>query len=254
MKNYILSRPRQHRHLKRKNSILFLVFLDFPHFLSIQAGRILFSSPAVPVWVLEQNKLCCFQILLTFLIVLLRRQISICFMDPFAVIKYPYIFKYCRFRFLTGMEMLFIQPLLLKLPPEALHRRIVPAVPFAAHATDKTMVFGKPLIFLRTVLASPVGMQDTSGCILRMADCILKRGYHKPLCHTPTHRDPDHLISAKIHNPCKVQPAFICWDICNIAYHFLSGSVCRKIPVQDIFCHWKVMTGICCRFIFSVTF
>lgn len=27
-----LSRPRQHRHLKRKNSILFLVFLDFPHF------------------------------------------------------------------------------------------------------------------------------------------------------------------------------------------------------------------------------
>lgn len=28
----IMSRPRQHRHLKRKNSILFLVFLDFPHF------------------------------------------------------------------------------------------------------------------------------------------------------------------------------------------------------------------------------
>ena len=27
-----VSRPRQHRHLKRKNSILFLVFLDFPHF------------------------------------------------------------------------------------------------------------------------------------------------------------------------------------------------------------------------------
>ena len=29
---YKVSRPRQHRHLKRKNSILFLVFLDFPHF------------------------------------------------------------------------------------------------------------------------------------------------------------------------------------------------------------------------------
>ena len=29
---YEMSRPRQHRHLKRKNSILFLVFLDFPHF------------------------------------------------------------------------------------------------------------------------------------------------------------------------------------------------------------------------------
>ena len=28
----MVSRPRQHRHLKRKNSILFLVFLDFPHF------------------------------------------------------------------------------------------------------------------------------------------------------------------------------------------------------------------------------
>ena len=28
----VMSRPRQHRHLKRKNSILFLVFLDFPHF------------------------------------------------------------------------------------------------------------------------------------------------------------------------------------------------------------------------------
>ena len=27
-----MSRPRQYRHLKRKNSILFLVFLDFPHF------------------------------------------------------------------------------------------------------------------------------------------------------------------------------------------------------------------------------
>lgn len=32
-KRYVtVSRPRQHRHLKRKNSILFLVFLDFPHF------------------------------------------------------------------------------------------------------------------------------------------------------------------------------------------------------------------------------
>ena len=30
--NFDMSRPRQHRHLKRKNSILFLVFLDFPHF------------------------------------------------------------------------------------------------------------------------------------------------------------------------------------------------------------------------------
>ena len=30
--NKAVSRPRQHRHLKRKNSILFLVFLDFPHF------------------------------------------------------------------------------------------------------------------------------------------------------------------------------------------------------------------------------
>ena len=115
-----MSRPRQHRHLKRKNSILFLVFLDFPHFFIHSGSQGTLSRPAVPVWVLAQNKLCCFQILLMFLIVLLRRQISVCFMDPFAVIKYPYIFKYCRFRFLPGMEMLFIQPLLLKLPPEAL--------------------------------------------------------------------------------------------------------------------------------------
>ena len=28
----VVSRLRQHRHLKRKKSILFLVFLDFPHF------------------------------------------------------------------------------------------------------------------------------------------------------------------------------------------------------------------------------
>ena len=116
------------------------------------------------------------------------------------------------------------------------------------------MGFGKLLIFLWTVLTSPVGMQDTSGCSFRMADCILKRGYHKLLRHTPIHRYPDYLISAKIHNSCKVQPAFICRDVRNIAYHFLSGSVCRKIPVQDIFRHRKVMTGICCRFISSVTF
>lgn len=32
LKSIGMSRPRQHRHLKRKNSILFLVFLDFPHF------------------------------------------------------------------------------------------------------------------------------------------------------------------------------------------------------------------------------
>lgn len=100
-------------------------------------------------------------------------------MDPFAVIKYPYIFKYCWFRLFPSLEMLAIQPLLLKLPPEALHRRIVPAVPSAAHAADKTMVFCKLLIFLWTVLAFPVGMQDTSGCSLCMAERILKRGYHK---------------------------------------------------------------------------
>ena len=76
--------------------------------------------------------------------------------------------------------MLFIQPFLLKLPPETLHRGIVPAVPLAAHAADKSMLFCQRLVIQRAVLASPVGMKDTSGSSLRMTDGILKRGYQAP--------------------------------------------------------------------------
>ncbi len=56
-----LSRPQQHRPLKRKDSIRFLVFLTFS---SIQAGRKNFSASAVPVRLFIQKQLFCFQICL----------------------------------------------------------------------------------------------------------------------------------------------------------------------------------------------
>ena len=51
----------------------------------------------------------------------------------------------------------------------------------------------------------------------------------------------DYLIPAKIHDAGKIKPAFIRWNIGNVTYHFLSWPVGSKIPVQDIFRHWKVM-------------
>ena len=47
-----MSRPQQHRHLKRKDSIRFLVFLAFS---SIQTSRKVFFASAMAVWLFIQN-------------------------------------------------------------------------------------------------------------------------------------------------------------------------------------------------------
>lgn len=56
-----MSRPQQHRHQKRKDSIRFLVFLAFS---SIQTGRKVFSASAMTVWLFIRKQLCCFRICL----------------------------------------------------------------------------------------------------------------------------------------------------------------------------------------------
>lgn len=106
----MLTRPRQHRHLKRKDSIRFLVFLAFS---SIQAGRKIFSASAMTVWLFIQKQLCCFRICLMLPVVFLRRQIAVCFVDTLPVIKYPYILEHCGFGFLPCPEMLPVEPFLL---------------------------------------------------------------------------------------------------------------------------------------------
>ena len=105
-----MSRPQQHRHLKRKDSIRFLVFLAFS---SIQAGRKIFSASAMTVWLFIQKQLCCFRICLMLPVVFLRRQIAVCFVDTLPVIKYPYILEHCGFGFLPCSEMLPVEPFLL---------------------------------------------------------------------------------------------------------------------------------------------
>ena len=182
-----------------------------------------------------QKQLCCFPICLMLSVVFLRCQIAVCLVNTFSVIKYPYILEHCRFCFFSGSKMLVIQPFLLQFPPETLHRGIVPTVPFPAHTADKSMLFCQFLIIQRAVLASPVGVQDTAFCSRCMADRIFQRRYYKFLCHMPVHRYADYFISAKVHDPGKIEPAFPRRDICDVAYHFLSGSVSGKIPVQDIF-------------------
>ena len=106
----VMSRPPQHRHLKRKDSIRFLVFLAFS---SIQAGRKIFSASAMTVWLFIQKQLCCFRICLMLPVVFLRRQIAVCFVDTLPVIKYPYILEHCGFGFLPCPEMLPVEPFLL---------------------------------------------------------------------------------------------------------------------------------------------
>lgn len=105
-----LTRPRQNRHLKRKDSIRFLVFLTFS---SIQADRRIFSAPVMAVWLFIQKQLCCFRICLMLPVVFLRRQIAVCFVDTLPVIKYPYILEHCGFGFLPCPEMLPVEPFLL---------------------------------------------------------------------------------------------------------------------------------------------
>lgn len=89
--------------------------------------------------------------------------------------------------------MLAIEPFLLQLSPEALHRGIVPAVPFSTHATDKSMLFCQGLIIQRAVLASPVGVQNTAFCAL----CMVYRGCDDEYAEQVT---SEHKINVKTGN------------------------------------------------------
>ena len=129
-------------------------------------------------------------------VVCLRGLVSVSFVYPDTVIKYPDIFKYGCFCFFPRMEMASIKPFLLELALEALHRCIVPAVAFPAHAADKAVFLCQRLILDGTILAASVRMQDTSLCIICMVYGIQQRIHAQFLRHTAVHGYPHDLLPA----------------------------------------------------------
>ena len=138
--------------------------------------------------------------------------------------------------------MLSIQPFLIQLSPEILHRGIVPAVSLMVHVADKSMLFCRCLIIQRAVLASQEGVYyppyfQNAGCIFGTL-CMGIASFSTAITNSLIiclSIDMSTILSPQRSMPRKVEPAFIRRDVCDVAYHFLSGAVSGKIPVQNIF-------------------
>jgi hypothetical protein len=115
--------------------------------------------------------------------------------------------------FLPGTILLVVNQFHLERSEEALHRGVVPTVPFAAHRGLHFELFHQFLIAAGTILAAPVGMMDqilgrASGRYRQeqgAADQILR--------HSMAHGVADDLFFPQILDSSQIDPAFLRGDV-----------------------------------------
>ena len=136
------------------------------------------------------------------------------------------------FRFVAGA----MHPLILEVVEEACHRRIVPAVPLAAHRLDHSVFLGQRLKGAAGILASTVGVMCQTWHRLRAEPRHRQRIDHD-VCRYPRFERPtDDSTVEQIKRQGEIQPTFCCPD--------LIGRTWREVPVEQVRCYRKTVLRI----------
>jgi hypothetical protein len=120
---------------------------------------------------------------------------------------------------------------------EALHRRIVPAISFAAHRLDDRGGLQDVAVVAGGILATAVGMMNEPGCRTSSLDCHGERGDGEFGTQVIAHRPADHFACEQVEDHGQVKPALGGPDIRDIGQPDLIGPVGTEVLIQQVFRH-----------------
>ena len=145
---------------------------------------------------------------------------------------------------LSGCIPAMVDLFVLEHAPEAFHRGVVIAISFPAHGCPHPEPVKQRGIFQGAILATPIrvvnqtrcGSLDGYGPQEGLADQVLRHA----LCHGITHD----FSGKKILMDGKIQPAFPCGDVSDVAHPDLVRRGCLELLVQQVLCHGQRMPRV----------
>lgn len=95
----------------------------------------------------------------------------------------------------------------LEVQEEAFGHRVIPAVPFAAHAADEAIPGQQILVQLTGILTALIGMDDQAGRWLTLLDGHAQGIANQLGGHAWRHGPADHLARVQVQHDRQIQPA-----------------------------------------------
>ncbi len=155
-------------------------------------------------------------------------------MLSFPVIKHLDVLEARRLHVVMRGIANAMYSLVLKGVKPALRRRVVPAVPFAAHRAGHAVCLELVLKCMAGVLAAPVGMVHQARCWAPAEPGHGQRVCHDVGRHARFQRPAHNLAIEQIENNGQIQPAFIRPQIGDVRRPDLIRRGRRKVSIQQI--------------------
>lgn len=130
----------------------------------------------------------------------------------------------------AGREAHAVQAAYLQRSPQALRRRVIPAVALAAHRGMHAVGGKRSLELVAAVLTSPIRVEDQPGLRLAPEPRHSQRVDHELLFHSRLHRPTDDLAAEEIDHRRQVQLAFPGIDVGDVARPDAVRRTLRELP------------------------
>ena len=141
-------------------------------------------------------------------------------------------------------EALPVDPLILEAVEPALGRRVIPAVPLAAHRADHAVFLQLVLEGVAGVLAAPVGVMHQPRGRLPAEPGHGQRIGHDVRRHARFQRPADDLAVEQIQHDGQVEPAFIGPQVGDVGRPDLIRCGRGEVPLQQVLGHRQGVLGV----------
>src|SRR5471030_118486 len=172
------------------------------------------------------------------------RDIAEARVAPLAVVKAFDVFLYCCFRVSPGRVALMVHQLVFQAAPEALHGRVVVAVPPARHGWLHAELLHQFLIVVSAVLAAAVGVMNQSRCRAFVAHGLPQCRCRQLLRHAFVHCVAHQLTGVHVLDAGQVKPALAGGHIGDVGHPGFVRPRRSKGLIEQVVGHRQVVIRV----------
>src|SRR5471030_198489 len=172
------------------------------------------------------------------------RNIAEARVAPLAVVEAFDVFLYCCFRVSPGRVALMVHQLVFQAAPEALHGRVVVAVPPARHGWLHAELLHQFLIVVSAVLAATVGVVNQARRGAFVAHGLQQRRCRQCLRHALVHRVAHQLAGEYVLDAGQVKPALAGGHIGDVGHPGFVWPRRRKGLIEQVVGHRQVVIRV----------
>ena len=178
------------------------------------------------------------------LLIVDRRHVSQARVQPHPVVEHLDVLKDRRPSFLTASK----RPVTIQLPFERLEkrfrRRVVPTIPFTAHALPHPVPVRPPAKYVAAVLGAPVGMKNQPFGWSATHHCHHQRLHHQIAFYPGAHRPPHDLARMQVQDRTQIQPSLGRRDIGDVRHPHPICSRHLESAVHQVRCDRQAVLGV----------